>query len=125
MTPATKQKTKLPDGWREETLDRMRELILAADPAIIEEQKWKKPSNPAGVAVWSHHGIICTGEKYKEVVKLTFFHGAKLPDPAHLFNAGLTGGTRRAIDIAEGKKVNARAFTALIRAAVKFNASRE
>ena len=109
--------------WRETTLDRMRELILAADPAIVEERKWKKPSNPAGVPVWSRHGIICTGETYKSHVKLTFMHGARLPDPAKLFNAGLDGGTRRAIDIREGDTVDARAFKALVKAAIAHNAS--
>jgi hypothetical protein len=123
MTPVTKKKASLPDGWREETLDRMRSLIEAADPGMTEERKWKKPSNPAGVPVWSHHGIICTGEKYKKVVKLTFMYGASLPDPSKLFNAGFAGGTRRAIDIAEGEKVDARAFKALVKAAVARNAS--
>jgi hypothetical protein len=99
----------------------MRAMIVAADPGITEERKWKKPSNPTGVPVWSSHGNICTGEEYKAAVKLTFFHGAKLPDPAKLFNAGLDGGTRRAIDIPEGGKVDARAFKALIKAAVAFN----
>ena len=121
MTPVSRKKATLPDGWREATLERMREMILGADPGITEERKWKKPSNPAGIPVWSSHGNICTGEKYKAAVKLTFFHGAKLPDPAKLFNAGLDGGTRRAIDIAEGEKVDARAFKALIKAAVAFN----
>ena len=121
MTPVAKKKTALPDGWREAALQRMRELIEAADPGITEEHKWKKPSNPKGVPVWSSHGNICTGEKYKAAVKLTFFHGAKLPDPAKLFNAGLDGGTRRAIDIPEGGKVDARAFKALIKAAVAYN----
>ncbi len=108
--------------WREETLARMRELILEADPQMTEERKWKKPSNGmVGVPVWSHNGIVCTGETYKTVVKLTFAHGAKLPDPSELFNASLEGGTRRAIDISEGKKVDARAFKALVKAAAAFN----
>jgi hypothetical protein len=88
----------------------MRKLILEADPEAIEERKWKKPSNMAGVPVWSHDGIICTGETYAKVVKLTFARGASLPDPAHLFNASLEGGTRRAIDIREGEEVDANAF---------------
>ena len=109
-------------GWREETLDRMRALILEADPEMIEERKWRKPSNAmAGVPVWSHHGIVCTGETYARVVKLTFARGASLPDPSRLFNASLEGGTRRAIDIQEGEMVDAGAFKALIRAAVAQN----
>ena len=112
---------KAKDDWQEETLERMRGLILAADPKIIEEQKWKKPSNPAGVPVWSRDGIICTGETYTKVVKLTFAKGAKLPDPSGLFNASLEGNTRRAIDIREGEKVDARAFKALVKAAVALN----
>jgi hypothetical protein len=107
--------------WRDETLARMRALIFEADPAMVEERKWKKPSNPAGVPVWSHDGIVCTGETYKQVVKLTFMKGASLPDPSRLFNAGFGGGTRRAIDIREGETVNARAFKALIKAAVAAN----
>src|SRR5712671_7323407 len=109
--------------WREETLDRMRSLILEADPEMIEERKWKKPSNAMkGVPVWSHNGIVCTGEKYKKTVKLTFARGASLPDPSHLFNSSLEGGTRRAIDIQEGEKVDASAFKALVKAAVAENA---
>jgi hypothetical protein len=96
----------------------MRALILEADPGMSEEVKWRKPSNPMGVPVWSHDGIVCTGETYKDKVKLTFAKGAALPDPSHLFNASLEGKTRRAIDIGEGEKINARAFKALIRAAV-------
>ena len=108
--------------WREETLDRMRTLILEADPEMIEEVKWRKPSNAmAGVPVWSHDGMVCTGETYKAAVKLTFAQGASLPDPARLFNSSLGGGTRRAIDIAEGAKVDARAFKALVKAAVARN----
>ena len=102
MTPVAKKKTALPDGWREATLERMRELILGAAPGITEERKWKKPSNPTGVPVWSSHGLICTGESYKKAVKMTFPKGASLPDPAGLFNSSLDGGTRRAIDFAEG-----------------------
>ena len=109
------------DDWREETLARMRALILEADPEIVEERKWKKPMNPAGVPVWSRHGIVCTGEMYNKVVKLTFAQGAKLPDPARLFNSSLEGNTRRAIDIREGENVDTRAFKALIKAAVVLN----
>ena len=108
--------------WRDETLDQMRELILQADPQMTEERKWKKPSNRMrGVPVWSHNGVVCTGETYKEYVKLTFMHGASLPDPKRLFNASLTGGMRRAIDIHEGDKVDAGAFKKLIKAAVALN----
>jgi hypothetical protein len=110
-------------NWRGETLARMRALILEADPEIIEEQKWKKPSNAMkGVPVWSHNGIVCTGETYAKAVKLTFARGASLPDPSHVFNSSLEGGTRRAIDIHEGEKVNERAFKALVKAAVAENA---
>ncbi|HEY8175144.1 MAG TPA: DUF1801 domain-containing protein [Gemmatimonadaceae bacterium] len=108
--------------WREETLARMRALILEADPEMIEERKWKKASNNMmGVPVWSHDGIVCTGELYKKVVKLTFAHGASIPDPSHLFNSSLEGGTRRAIDIHEGEKVDGSAFKALVKAAVAQN----
>jgi len=108
--------------WREETLARMRTLILEADPEMIEERKWRKPSNAmAGVPVWSHHGIVCTGETYTKAVKLTFARGAGLPDPSHLFNSSLQGNTRRAIDIHEGETVDPRAFKALVKAAVAQN----
>jgi hypothetical protein len=108
--------------WREETLARMRALILEADPEMIEERKWRKPSNAmAGVPVWSHHGIVCTGETYTKVVKLTFARGASIPDPSRLFNSSLEGNTRRAIDIHEGENVDARAFKALVKAAVAEN----
>ena len=111
--------------WRAETLARMRALILEADPEMIEERKWRKPSNAmAGVPVWSHHGIVCTGETYTKVVKLTFARGASIPDPSRLFNSSLEGGTRRAIDIHEGEKVDARAFMALVKAAVVQNGLR-
>ena len=110
------------DDWRGETLSRMRKLIKQADPDVIEEVKWVKPTNP-GVPTWSDDGIICTGETYKSVVKLTFAKGASLKDPAKLFNSSLGGNTRRAIDIHEGEKVDAAAFKALIRAAVALNAS--
>src|SRR5947207_11085095 len=102
----------------------MRTLILEADPEMIEERKWKKPSNAmAGVPVWSHNGIVCTGETYKNVVKLTFARGATLPDPSRLFNSSLEGGTRRAIDIHEGAQVDASAFKALVKAAVSLNSA--
>ena len=118
-------KTKpIPDlgGWREETLARMRALILEADPEMIEERKWKKASNGmAGVPVWSHNGIVCTGETYAKVVKLTFAQGASIPDPSRLFNSSLEGNMRRAIDIHEGEKIDARAFKALVKAAVVQN----
>ena len=103
------------DGWRGETLARMRKLIREADPGVTEEWKWDNP-------VWAHAGILCTGETYKKVVKLTFAHGASLADPSRLFNSSLEGNTRRAIDIAEGETVDARAFKALVRAAVARNA---
>ncbi len=108
--------------WREETLARMRALILEADPEMIEERKWRKPSNAmAGVPVWSHNGIVCTGETYAKVVKLTFARGASIPDPSRLFNSSLEGNTRRAIDIHEGEQVDAGAFQALVKAAVAQN----
>src|SRR5712692_3443530 len=110
------------EDWREETLARMRALILEADSEMIEERKWRKPSNAmAGVPVWSHHGIVCTGETYTKVVKLTFARGARIPDPSRLFNSSLEGNTRRAIDIHEGEKVDAGAFKALVKAAVAQN----
>jgi len=104
-------------GWRGETLARMRQLIHQADPQVLEEWKWATP-------VWSHHGIICTGEAYRQAVKLTFARGASLPDPGRLFNSSLEGKVRRAIDIREGERVNARRFTALVKAAVALNAAR-
>ena len=107
--------------WREDTLARLRALIFEAVPDMIEERKWIKPTNPAGVAAWSRNGLVATGEKYKGVAKITFARGASLPDPAKLFNAGLEGGTRRAIDIREGETVDARAFKALVKAAVAYN----
>jgi hypothetical protein len=102
-------------GWRGETLARMRALILEADPEMTEEWKWM------GTPVWSHHGIVCTGEAYTKVVKLTFARGARIPDPSRLFNSSLEGNTRRAIDIHEGEKVDAGAFKALVKAAVAHN----
>src|SRR5512134_2354141 len=108
--------------WREETLARMRALILEADPEMAEERKWRKPSNGmAGIPVWSHNGIVCTGETYTKVVKFTFARGASIPDPSRLFNSSLDGNTRRAIDIQEGEKVDAGAFKALVKAAVAVN----
>ena len=110
------------EDWRGQTLGIMRKLVLDADPDVVEEVKWRKPSNSMlGIPVWSHDGIICTGEAYKDKVKLTFAKGASLQDPGKLFNSSLEGNMRRAIDIHEGEKVNARAFKALIRAAADFN----
>jgi len=108
-------------GWRSETLSRVRDLIHEADPEVVEEVKWRKPSNPAGVPCWSHDGLICTGETYKDKVKLTFPKGAQLEDKAGLFNASLQGNARRAIDLFEGDKINARSFKALIKAALALN----
>jgi hypothetical protein len=107
--------------WRDQTLSRMRELINEADPDIVEEAKWKKASRPDGVPVWSHDGGICTGEIYKDKVKLTFFKGASLEDPAKLFNSSLDGNARRAIDIGEGEQIDEDAFKDLIREAVELN----
>jgi hypothetical protein len=112
-------------GWRGETLARMRALIREADPAVVETVKWRKPTNPAGVPVWEHDGILCTGEAYKDKVKLTFAKGASLDDPAGLFNASLEGNATRAIDIKEGQEIEPEAFKALIRAAVAGNAARK
>ncbi|MGA2558827.1 MAG: DUF1801 domain-containing protein [Terracidiphilus sp.] len=109
--------------WRERMLAQLRAIIHQADPAIVEERKWKKPSNPEGVPVFSHHGIVCTGETYKNAVKLTFARGAFLDDPAGLFNSSLEGNLRRAIDFREGDPVNEKALKALIRAAVALNVS--
>jgi hypothetical protein len=121
-SPLTDKRIGAAKDWREETLARMRTLILQADPDMIEERKWKKPSNAmTGVPVWSHNGIVCTGETYAKVVKLTFARGAGIPDPSRLFNSSLEGNTRRAIDIREGEKVDARAFKALVKAAVVQN----
>jgi hypothetical protein len=107
--------------WRGATLARLRRLIKEADPEVAEEVKWRKPSNPAGVPVWEHGGMICTGETYKDKVKLTFARGAALEDAAGLFNSSLTGGTRRAIDFFENDEVDEAAFKALIREAVAVN----
>jgi hypothetical protein len=110
--------------WRGRLLSRIRDLIHEADPDVIEEVKWRKASNPLGVPTWSHAGIICTGETYKDKVKLTFARGASLDDPSGLFNSSLDGGTRRAIDFHEGDTVDEEALQALIREAVLFNLSR-
>jgi hypothetical protein len=119
-----KARTKEPGDWRRETLARVRALIQQAAPDAVEEVKWRKPSNPAGVPVWSHDGIVCTGETYKDKVKLTFARGAALDDPSGLFNSSLDGNLRRAIDIHAGDKIDERALKALIRAAVALNTSK-
>ncbi len=111
------------DDWRGETLAQVRKLIKDADPEVAEDLKWKKPSNPSGVPVWEHDGIICTGETYKDKVKLTFARGAALADPSGLFNSSLEGNTRRAIDFHEGDRIDEKALKALIRAAVTLNVS--
>jgi hypothetical protein len=119
------QKIAQLSDWRGTALARMRTLIREADPDVVEEVKWRKPSNPSGVPVWSHAGMVCTGETYKDKVKLTFAQGAALPDPADLFNASLVGGTRRAIDIRKGDAVDEKAFKELVRAAVATNLARK
>jgi hypothetical protein len=111
-------------GWRGELLGRIRKLIKEADPDVVEEVKWRKPSNPSGVPTWSHAGIICTGETYKDKVKLTFARGASLEDPSGLFNSSLDGGTRRAMDFHDGDTVDEQALKALIHEAVALNVSR-
>jgi hypothetical protein len=111
--------------WRGEVLARLRDLIHDADPGVVETVKWVKPTNPSGVPVWEHAGLICTGEIYKTTVKLTFAHGAALADPTGLFNAGLGGGTRRAIDIRQGEVVDPAAFVALIREAIALNLAKQ
>jgi hypothetical protein len=110
--------------WRGAALTRVRRIIREADPDVVEEVKWVKASNPLGVPTWSHAGIICTGESYKDKIKLTFARGASLPDPSGLFNSSLEGGTRRAIDLREGEEIDAGALKALIRAAVALNLAR-
>ena len=110
--------------WRGRTLARVRAIIRAADPDVVEAVKWRKPSNPSGVPVWEHEGILCTGETYKDKVKLTFARGAALADPTSLFNSSLEGNTRRAIDIREGNEIDGEALAALVRAAVAANVSR-
>ncbi|MGH6706330.1 MAG: DUF1801 domain-containing protein [Sphingomicrobium sp.] len=112
-------------GWRGEALARMRKLIREADPDVVEEVKWRKPGNPSGVPVWEHAGILCTGETYKDKVKLTFANGASLEDPSGLFNSSLDGNTRRAIDIREGEQVDGAAFKALVREAVAVNLAKK
>ena len=127
-TPGSKSKASSPAArargdWRDDALSRVRALIEQADPEMVEERKWKKPSNGmAGIPVWSHRGIVCTGETYKNYVKVTFACGASLKDPSGLFNASLDGNARRAIDIHEGDTLDAAAFKALIKAAVALNA---
>ena len=124
--PDTKPGTKTaqPGDWRVEMLERLRALIIEAAPDVVEEAKWKTPSNPWGVPLWSHDGMICTGETHKSVVKMTFAKGAFLDDPSGLFNSSLEGNLRRAIDFHEGDKVNEKALKALIRAAVALNTSK-
>ena len=127
-TPARLIDARIKDlgDWRGATLARVRAVIRAADPDVVEEVKWRKPSNAMrGVPVWEHAGIICTGETYKAVVKLTFANGAALKDPARLFNASLEGNTRRAIDIHEGDTIDEKALQALIRAAVALNTQKK
>ena len=109
--------------WRGEALARVRKIIKQADPDVVEDVKWRKPSNPMGVPVWEHDGIICTGETYKAAVKLTFARGAALDDPSGLFNSSLEGNTRRAIDFHEGDRIDEKALKALVRAAVALNTS--
>ena len=119
------KKQNSPSGdWRSDTLSRVRAIIEQADPDMIEERKWRKPTNRMqGVPVWSHNGIVCTGETYKNAVKMTFARGAELKDPSGLFNSSLDGHVRRAIDFHEGDPINERALKALIKAAVKLNVS--
>lgn len=116
-------RTAAPRDWRSETLARVRKLIHETDPEIVEDVKWRKPSNPMGVPVWERDGLICTGETYKDKVKLTFAKGAALSDPSGLFNSSLDGNQRRAIDIREGDKINEKELKALFRAAATLNVS--
>jgi hypothetical protein len=132
MEPTMASESQLVDAkiaslgdWRGEVLGRIRILIRNADPEVVETIKWRKPSNPAGVAVWEHAGMLCTGETYKDKVKLTFARGASLKDASNLFNSSLDGGTRRALDIREGDKIDEQAFTALVREAVAVNLARK
>lgn len=111
--------------WRGETLARLRALIRAADPEVEEGVKWRKPTNPSGVPVWEHAGLICTGEVYKDKVKLTFAHGAALDDPKQVFNASLDGGTRRAVDVFEGGSVDEAALKAIVKEAVALNVGKK
>jgi hypothetical protein len=135
MKKSASQKSKSPSqliearikelgDWRGATLSRIRQLIKQADPEVVEEVKWRKPTNPAGVPVWSHDGLICTGETYKDVVKMTFAEGAALKDPSGLFNSSLGGNTRRAIDFHEGEMIDEEALKTLVRAAVTLNKSK-
>ncbi|MHB8653410.1 MAG: DUF1801 domain-containing protein [Terriglobia bacterium] len=117
------EKIKELGDWRGKTLAKVRQIIHEADPEVVEELKWRKPSNPAGVPVWYHDGIICTGEMYKTAVKMTFAKGAAIEDPSSLFNSSLDGNARRAIDIHEGEEVDESAFKALVRQAVALNRS--
>lgn len=122
MKKSGSKEAKTQPDWRSETLAHVRALIQQADPEVVEEVKWRKPSNGmAGVPVWSHDGIVCTGETYKAAIKLTFAKGAALADPRKPFNSSLEGNTRRAIDIHEGEALNEAAFVALVRAAVALN----
>jgi hypothetical protein len=109
--------------WRDETIDRLRRLIEDADPEVVEDVKWRKPSNPGGVPVWSHDGIICTGETYKSHVRVTFAQGASLNDPEGVFNSGLEGNKMRAVVIHQGDEIDEHAFKALVRSAVALNTS--
>lgn len=126
-TPSQRIDARLTDltDWRGAALTRLRALIHEADPQVEETVKWVKPTNPHGVPVWEHAGILCTGEVYKGYVKLTFANGAALPDPAGLFNAGLDGGTRRAINLKEGEDIDPQAFRTLIEAAVAHNLAKK
>lgn len=120
---AVDEKLRSLADWRGETLSYLRRLIHGADPGVSEDVKWRKAANPLGVPTWEHAGIICTGETYKDKVKLTFARGASVPDPAGLFNSSLDGGVRRAIDFREGETIDEAAFKALVRAAVAVNLS--
>ncbi|MDI3471143.1 MAG: hypothetical protein OJF62_003206 [Pseudolabrys sp.] len=122
--PLIDAKIKSLGGWRGELLARVRRIIKDADPDIVEAVKWRKPSNPNGVPVWEHDGLVCTGETYKDKVKLTFARGAALADPARLFNSSLDGKVRRAIDIGEGDTINEQALKMLVKVAVKLNVAK-
>lgn len=119
--PRSDKQSGKDDDWRAVALSQIRTMIAQADPEVLEERKWRKASNPDGVPVWSHDGMICTGETYRGYVKLTFARGADLQDPSGLFNSSLEGNTRRAIDIHEGDRIDPRAFKALVREAVALN----
>jgi hypothetical protein len=121
-SPKGESGTGKSDDWRETTLSLIRTWIKEADPEVVEERKWVKPTNPEGVPTWYHDGIICTGERYKTHVKVTFARGASLKDPSHMFNASLEGSLRRGIDVHEGERIDEKAFQALIREAVALNA---